>query len=266
MRFVHLTDLHVIAAERGALYGIDPVARLQAAISDINLRHGPGSAAQAAFVLITGDLVHDGTESDYQTLREALRMLALPLWMTLGNHDDRPRFRSTFPGHPVDPSGYVQFALSAGSSRVLVLDTHVPGCPHGELSPPQLAWLSERLAEDQAPVLLALHHPPVAIGLGLLDRIRLRQEDELWQVLAPHRTRIRHLLFGHTHRLMAGSWRGIPFSNGNAMGHQVALDFALQDGVRGSREPPTYAVVQLDESDVVVHFHNFLDRTADFLL
>jgi len=266
MRFVHLTDLHVVARSKPPLYALDPAERLRLAVADIIARHGADSAAPATFVLVTGDLVHDGGAEEYSTLHEALAPLPMPVFLTLGNHDERSLFRSAFPSHPVDSHGFIQFAVDAGPCRVLALDTHVPGRPHGELCRDRLGWLAEELDGGSQPVILALHHPPVAIGLTLMDGIRLRDSEALWTVLEPHRARIRHLLFGHTHRPIAGSWRGIPFSNGYGLSHQIALDFALKDGVRGSHEPPTYALVELTETDVVVHSHNFLDRTATFLL
>jgi hypothetical protein len=46
----------------------------------------------------------------------------------------------------------------------------------------------------------------------------------------------------------------------------VALDFTIEDKVPGSHEPPAYAVVLIDDDRVIVHFHDFLDRSATFNL
>lgn len=265
-RFIHLTDLHLLAPGAQALYGLDPLARLEAALADITLRHGAGSAAPAAFVLVTGDLVHGGDEAAYRSLAGALARTDLPVRMTLGNHDDRKRFRACFPGHPVDDAGFVQFALPFAGSTLLVLDTHVPDAPHGALCKRRLAWLGRQIEAVEGPLLLAMHHAPVATGLALMDRIGLRDPDAFWEVVGPARTRIRHLFFGHVHRPMSGSWRGIPISAGFGLAHQFALDFELVDGLRGCHEPPTYGVVQADDEQLVVHAHSFLDRSATFLL
>lgn len=49
MKFIHLTDTHVIG--KGLLYGQDPAARLRAAVTSINTEH-----SDAAFVVLTGDM------------------------------------------------------------------------------------------------------------------------------------------------------------------------------------------------------------------
>ncbi len=54
MRFIHLTHPHILPPGR-LLYGIDPAERLSTAIVDINTRF-----RDAAFLNITGDLVHRG--------------------------------------------------------------------------------------------------------------------------------------------------------------------------------------------------------------
>ena len=71
---------------------------------------------------------------------------------------------------------------------------------------------------------------------------------------------VRHVFAGHVHRPVSGSWRGLPFSALRGTNQQTALQFS--DRFVGSLEPPAYAVIFVDEDGVVVHFHDFLDRTA----
>ncbi|MDB4170329.1 hypothetical protein N9747_10080 [Planktomarina sp.] len=64
MKFIHLTDTHVIGD--GLLYGQDPAARLGAAVASINAEHG-----DAGFVVLTGDMTHWGDAAAYaRFLRE----------------------------------------------------------------------------------------------------------------------------------------------------------------------------------------------------
>ena len=51
-KFIHITDTH-LANPGLKLYGLDPRARLDAAIADINNHH-----VDAAFAVVTGDLTH----------------------------------------------------------------------------------------------------------------------------------------------------------------------------------------------------------------
>ena len=63
MKFIHLTDTHLVPAPR-RLFALDPRARLTAAVADINRRH-----ADAAMVAVTGDLTHWGEPGAYADLR-----------------------------------------------------------------------------------------------------------------------------------------------------------------------------------------------------
>jgi hypothetical protein len=98
-----------------------------------------------------------------------------------------------------------------------------------------------------------------------MDEISLQQPEKFAAELAGQ-TNIRHLFFGHLHRPIAGSWRGIPMTTMRATSHQVALDFQIERVVPGSHEPPAYAVVLAEPDQTVVHFHDFLDKTNTFML
>jgi 3',5'-cyclic AMP phosphodiesterase CpdA len=263
--FIHLTDTHLVAPGQ-RLYGLDPIERLELAVADIARRHGPGSALPASFAVITGDLTHYGDPESYQALGAALDRLPFPAHLLIGNHDDRAGFRAAFPAAAVDAAGFVQWALDADGMRLIALDTHTPAGHHGELCQTRLAWLAARLAEGNAPVLLFLHHAPLPVGIVAMDTLVLRQADALWDVLAPHRARLRHIFFGHLHRPISGSWRGIPLSTLRGTAHQVALDFLPRTNVPGSHEPPAYAVVLADAANLVIHSHDYLDRSGTFIL
>jgi len=267
LQFIHLTDTHLVAPGE-TLYGLDPVVRLEAAVAAINGAHAGPGPGQAAFVLITGDLAHWGAPEAYAALAATLDRLALPVHLMIGNHDDREAFRTGFPDTPVDAAGFVQRVVETEAARLVLLDTNVPGEPHGGLCDRRLGWLADRLGESAAPVLLALHHPPVRTGLRRMDSIALENPDALWEVLAPHRDRLRHMLFGHVHRPISGTWRGIPFSTIRGTAHQVAFDLARDPAERvpGSHEPPAYGVLRVQADSVVAHAHDFLDATATFTL
>lgn len=262
--FIHLTDLHVTPEGAPPLYGLDPGARLAEAVADMARRHGPGQPAPAAFAVATGDLTHHGEPAAYARLRAILAALPFPVHLLIGNHDDRAAFRAAFPGTAVDPAGFVQQAIETPNGRYLMLDTNEPGTDAGRLCPARLAWLADRLAEEDGPVLLFLHHPPYRVGITGMDGIPLIDAAALWEVLAPHRARIRQLFHGHLHRPLSGSWHGIPCSSLRGTAHQVALDFSERPTVAGSHEPPAYALVRVSPESVVAHVHDFLDTTGTF--
>lgn len=260
MKFIQITDLHMVPAGE-TLYGLDPAERLGACVADINAQHG-----DAAFAIVTGDLAHVGDAEAYARLRQLLSPLAMPCHLLIGNHDRRTTFRESFPDAAVDDEGFVQFTVETPAGVVIALDTNEPGHHHGVLCAARLRWLGEAIARagDRA-IHLFMHHPPFAVGIKRMDRIALQDSDAFAAVVCG-RPNIRHLYFGHLHRPMGGSWRGIPFTNIPGINHQVALDFVLEDKVPGSHEPPVYGVVFATPDTTIVHMRQFLDRTATFNL
>jgi 3',5'-cyclic AMP phosphodiesterase CpdA len=73
LKFIHLTDPHLLAPGR-ALHGTDPTWRLRRAVASINAEH-----ADAAFVVITGDLADRGEPAAYAALADCLAPLRMPV-------------------------------------------------------------------------------------------------------------------------------------------------------------------------------------------
>jgi 3',5'-cyclic-AMP phosphodiesterase len=261
LKFIHLTDTHLVAPGR-VLYGLDPAARLRQAVASIGDEH-----ADAAFVVVTGDLAHWGEAEAYAELREVLGMLPMPAHLLIGNHDDRSRFLQAFADTPVDEAGHVQYGFNAKGIRHVALDSHEPGVSHGVFCQQRARWLADELERHPGmPVHLFIHHPPFAVGIPAMDRIALLDAAPLREALAPHRARVRHLFFGHLHRPLAGSWCGIATSTVRGTNHQVALALNDRDRILGSWEPPQYAVVLADAEQTLVHLHDFADRSERFVL
>ncbi|HSR72250.1 MAG TPA: phosphodiesterase [Kiloniellales bacterium] len=260
MKFIHLTDPHLVPAPR-RLYALDPRERLRAAVADIARGHG-----DAAFAVITGDLVHFGEPSAYEELRRILADLPIPCHLAIGNHDERAAFRTAFPEVPCDEDGFVQYVAVGDEADLVVLDSVVPGSGGGALCERRLAWLEARLAERGGRALIvAVHHAPCDIGIPAMDRIKLAESARLAELLRRHGG-VRHILFGHVHRAVSGSWRGIPFSTLPATAHQVALQFAEPELTPGSHEPPAYGVGLFDGMNLVMHQQAYLDDSARFIL
>lgn len=260
-KFIHITDTHFVPPGN-LLYGLNPIDRLALCVADVNRNH-----ADAAFAIFTGDLAHKGEMPAYEALKRELDKLVLPYHLMVGNHDDRANFRATFPRTPVDGDGFVQYTFEMGEGVLgICLDTNEPGKPWGSFCATRGTWFRNALdAAGDRPVMIFMHHPPFKVRLKRMDDISLLDPRAFTDAIAG-RTNIRHLFFGHLHRPVAGSWRGIPISTLRATSHQVALDFVIEGRIAGSHEPPAYGVCLLEEDQMVVHMHDFLDRTNTFLL
>lgn len=261
MKFIHLTDTHVIG-DGGMLYGLDPAARLRQAVTSINSEHG-----DAECVVLTGDMTHWGDASAYDTFRAEIARLSMPVHLMVGNHDDTDAFRAAFPHAARDGNGFVQTSFQTPHGRFILLDTRAPGTSAGHYCAARQSWLRKELEGTDDPVLLFMHHPPMAVGIARMDAIRLQDEAAFHDLIAPFKHRIRHIFFGHVHRAIFGSWHGLSFSCMRGLNHQVALDLSGDPGrIHGNAEPPAYGVALVDDTSVVVHLHDFSDDSAAFRL
>lgn len=256
IKLIHITDPHLVAPGE-ILHGLDPHARLVGCIDDVLAHH-----VDAACAVITGDLAHRGEAPAYAALRAQVDRLPFPCFPLLGNHDLRAPYAAAFPDAPDDGGGFVQGRLDVGDASLLMLDTLDEGRNGGLYCERRRAWLERQLEQtSQRAVYLFMHHPPFDIGIPCLDRIGL-SDPEAFARLTAGRPNLRHLFFGHVHRPVCGSWRGIPFSTMRGLNHQVPFDLHTVSPVPKSHEPPAYAVVFLEADQVTVHFHDYLDRST----
>jgi 3',5'-cyclic-AMP phosphodiesterase len=251
MKFIHITDLHLVAPG-ASLWGIDPLARLDACLADIARHH-----ADARFCVVTGDLAERGEPEAYGALKARLENFPLETHLLLGNHDHRGNFFAAFGG--ADASGHAQHRFVRNGAHFLCLDTlKGPPSSAGLYDGPRRAWLARELAAaGGAPAYLFMHHPPFDIGHPLMDRIKLDEPEAFAALIEGHN--IRHIFFGHAHRPLSGQWRGIPFSSLPGLSHQLPLVESAIPTVY-SREPPMYATVLLGPEGTIVHADAFLDR------
>ena len=94
---------------------------------------------------------------------------------------------------------------------------------HGVLAREQLAWLDAELSWDPRPTFVCLHHPPVAIGVSLMDPIMLTEPDPLAEVIGRH-PHVVATLVGHAHTMGVSTFAGRPVLVGGGVVSTVPLD------------------------------------------
>jgi Icc protein len=193
-RIVQITDLHLMADPLGELKGACTRANLQAVLSVLRR-----DFQSAELLIVTGDLTHDELLVTYEAVRELLADWMPRLRVVPGNHEDRAFMRQVF-GHRVTVAGDRNvFSDSIGGWRLIGLDSQLVGEVRGQMGAAQRDWLACELAADPlSPTGIFLHHPPLEVGTGWLDEIRLEDANLLFDLLPQH-PQVKFVCAGHIH-------------------------------------------------------------------
>jgi 3',5'-cyclic AMP phosphodiesterase CpdA len=214
---VQVSDLHVTPS--GDLMGQDPRVAVDLILADVAAR---GLAPD--LVVATGDLAHDGDPAAYAWLRDRLGSVGVPVFCLAGNHDLAAPFAEHLPGGDVriepvaDVDGwrFVFLDSNALGREVLAdgtvrdVDERVHRAHAAALLPDDAAWLSETLGDGgDAPVMVWLHHPPVAHPLAA--GLEARPFTAWLQAEFAASGRVRGVSAGHVHNPYATERAGIGY-------------------------------------------------------
>jgi len=249
MLLCQISDPHIV--ERGSLaYGkVDTPLLLERCVRKIlALPRRPDA------VIATGDLVDTGTAAEYGLLAEILAPLDMPLYLAVGNHDDRQALRAAFPKHTHlhGDDGFVQYAVEDFDVRLIVLDTLIPQRPGGRLCEKRLRWLDRKLAAAERPTVVAQHHPPFATGLSFMDRMGLADPAAEAAVIARY-PQVERVIAGHYHRTAEARFAGTIASICPSTAHQLLLDLVPGADIRFTFEPSGFQLHLWDGSRLVTH-------------
>lgn len=202
-------------------------------------------------VVVTGDITDHGTPAEYAVARTALAT-RLPLVALPGNHDRRGPFRVGLLDQPdlspgagdsdADPDAHpdaseIDQVRDLGGLTVVCLDSTVPGSVAGALSTPTLGVLERALLTRAGrPALIALHHPPVAFGLGPMDAIGLADASDLEAVVVRHPDVV-GIICGHVHTAATGTFAGLPVWAAPAIGFGAHLPGEPESGPDPATSP-----------------------------
>jgi Icc protein len=218
----------------------DPTARMDALMD-----HLLAMSPRPDVLVVTGDVADHGRPEEYAGARAWLDRWPGPLAVCPGNHDVRDAF--------VDGLGVTaRSVVEAAGLRFVMLDSLVDAVDgervdEGRLGDEQLGWLDRQLGASDLPAFVCLHHPPVTIGLELMDPIRLLDGDALAAVL-DHHPHVVAVLVGHAHTMGATTFAGRPLLIGGGVVSTVTADAEAVDRVWYAA-PPTLALHLVDDAE-----------------
>jgi len=208
-----LADTHIPEDVENNYRGFYPYQNLEKTIPDI-------ISASPDGVFIAGDLARlTGESGDYDNLKKLLSPVAekTPIFMALGNHDNRENFLKVFdetPGEKPAVKGKYVTVVEKAPIRIIMLDSllYVNKVP-GLLGKAQRQWLENYLKEcDDTPTILCFHHT-LSDGDGdLLDVLRL------FNMIAPI-NKVKAIVYGHSHVYGYSEFEGIHLINLPAVGY-----------------------------------------------
>lgn len=243
LTIAHISDTHIAPDEAYGLgrgWGANAGARaLVAAVNALPF--------QPDLVLHTGDVAYDPEAAAYPIARTILGGLHAPLRCLPGNHDDSAALQTTFWGRAVaQPYAYEAFVLN--DVIIACLDSNGPAePPRGFLPQEQLDWLEALCAaDDERPLLVAVHHNPLPVGSPWLDDfMRLQNGEALHRVLLRAGRRLRGVLFGHVHQSLSIIQDGILYASAPSSWCQFIAYPGSDETAHDTSAEPGFQVVSI---------------------
>ncbi len=227
LTLLHLTDIHTADPSGPTWWGQDAGANLQSVVDTVK-----DMTVDVAAIIVSGDLVNQPSVANYESYNQAsesLRSLGVPVFLSLGNHDDRALFRQCVlgvdGGLPTDPYYYSE---QIAGLRIIVLDTRGGTAGTIGVDTEQLDWLEHEMTNPaDHDSLVVMHHPPLPTAVADLNA-RVDNVARLRDVLSGHR--VRGILCGHVHFSNVGCFAGAICAT--APGTVSLMDPSTQDGHR----------------------------------
>lgn len=216
-------------------------------------------------IVITGDLVNCGGADEYTVLRNILQTTDIPVYLGIGNHDCRETFRNSFSDQDyVLDEGFIQYTWKMAGHQMIMLDTNIPGEPHGILCSERLAWLDKTLCEEpDTPTVIFMHHPPFKTGIKAMDDMGLKDAAAFGDILQKH-NQISRIFCGHLHRSILSDFRGVQTQVCPSTTHKVLLHLEESNRLATTNEPSEILLHIIDGTESIVT-HSCFTAPADIL-
>ncbi len=252
LRFIHISDLHILEEAGMRQYGVDTAEILGRALPLIQV-------LAPDFVIASGDLVGDESEPAYRRLQELLEPLRAPVHFLMGNHDDRPAFRRVFRPQEAGSAEPLTESFEHEGHRFLLLDSSQPGMVEGALAAEQLTWLEAQLsARPDLPTWIFLHHQPLPIYIRWLDALGLTNGEAFLALLGRHR-QVGVVAFGHIHQARRWRYRGALYLGVPALAFQFS---SVRQDLEVTQESPGFRLVEIADGVRRSSLH-FLDGQVE---
>lgn len=229
VRLLQITDTHLFADSKKELLGIKTVDSYHAVV-----KHAHKYVGECAAVLCTGDLSQDHSEHSYHVFSERIKTLKMPCYWLPGNHDVQAVMLPALLQQGVAQAKQIV----SEHWQIILLDSQVPGVPHGFLSESQLLFLQDKLQQyPEKHTLIAVHHHVFPVGSAWLDQHILKNNEQFLAVIK-NEANVKAVLSGHVHQTFDELKNGVRFLTSPSTCVQFKPsnnEFALDDSAPGYR-------------------------------
>ena len=192
LHIAHLSDLHVLRDYYDSFLDRDPLRQPIPPVDYFVAGLREAAAAHPDVIVLTGDLVHEGTEEDYRLLRRLVERErgGIPVIPVLGNHDLKDAFYRGYLEE--DRHGLYLEKYELNGYRLLVLDTAEERNANGVIAEEEVRWLEEELRTPAPQGTILLGHHPLASQQAWFhtdypDRFRqVVEESDVFAYLCGH--------------------------------------------------------------------------------
>lgn len=216
LKFLHLSDTHY-ACDKAS----DFVKNLYATYNTKeNMIRELKNLPPVDFVLLTGDIVHDGEAEDYREFKELLleHLPDVPIFTSLGNHDLRPQFYQGFLG--MDKGNEPHLSVDYFDDlRIVTLDSAFDYGMEGLISAAQVEWLADVLKEPYGRGTFILTHHPF---LAPLERAAAKYAPGFTEIIA--NSDVIAFFNGHVHHNNYGYFLGLPHITSESISFGITMD------------------------------------------
>lgn len=255
LNFLHLTDTHILQNYNGSL--LEKINGPKGSPTDFFrkiLANIKTLTQKPDFILISGDLVHEGDDGDYAYLKKIIEEYVgdIPVYTALGNHDVTAAYWEGYEGKP-DCKEKLFYEKDINGYRLIVLDSSHDHSGVGKIDAEQLAWLEDVVKKpSENGSLLVIHHP---LESGeVMDGHALTNSQEVLNIIQG--TDVIAVLSGHTHQNKVSSFGDILLStaDGTAFGVTVTNETMEMNDRTG------FNLCTVDENGLAVQKVRFPDE------
>jgi 3',5'-cyclic-AMP phosphodiesterase len=202
-RVIQFTDCHLGPVESETLLGLNTDQSLEDVLQLIQ-RNEP----RVDQLLCTGDVASEGHSDGYLRFHQLVRRYFKQslAWLP-GNHDSAEIMSASAKLLNIESR-----LVSVGNWLIIMLDSSVPGQVYGHLEASELDYLSYVLRHnhDNKPVMVCLHHQPVAVGSEWIDQYIVKNASALFELIDQF-PQVKILSWGHVHQEFVAKRKNVDF-------------------------------------------------------